>query len=307
MNKKGFASLVALGFFCAQPLTENPVYSISNIPLPAEMDKQVCISGLSYANGSLFFASERCPLIIISEPTTGKITGTYRLEVPQNFEMEGMTAYDNKLYLVSENVAALYEYDPSASALRQVDTGEPLPPKTKNGDGMEGVAASSQHGKFYLLRERNENMSRSQIFTYAVVKEGGILSLRQESMIELPLETPQWRYSDIYFDASRSRLMLLKSFSKGKMRRQFIESINTDEGGKLLAETLKDIPVENFSMISSQYKDQDYSMNLEGITMDEQGNIFVVSDNTSGKAACDEPAREKTILLMLKKNEAAKD
>ena len=85
------------------------------------------------------------------------------------------------------------------------------------------------------------------------------------------------------------------------MRKQFIESIDIDKTGKLKVETVKDVPVENFSTISNQYKDQDYSMNLEGVTIDTQGNIFVVSDNTSGKAQCDEPAREKTILLMLKK------
>ena len=42
-------------------------------------------------------------------------------------------------------------------------------------------------------------------------------------------------------------------------------------------------------------------MNLEGITIDEAGNIFLVSDNTSGKAQCDQPAKEKTILLELRK------
>ncbi len=40
-------------------------------------------------------------------------------------------------------------------------------------------------------------------------------------------------------------------------------------------------------------------MNLEGTTVDKDGNIWIVSDNTSGKAACDQPAKEKTILLQL--------
>ena len=166
---------------------------------------------------------------------------------------------------------------------------------------MEGIAANKTNGKFYLLRERNEDMSRSQIFTYSIVETNGSLGLQYESMIELPLENPQWRYSDICYDSVNARLICLKSYSKGRMRKQFIESIDIDKTGKLKVETVKDVPVENFSTISNQYKDQDYSMNLEGVTMDPLGNIFVVSDNTSGKAQCDEPAREKTILLMLKK------
>src|SRR5690606_3589785 len=109
------------------------------------------------------------------------------------------------------------------------------------------------------------------------------------------------RYSDICIDADNNRMLLLKSYSKGKLRQQFLEAISLDEQGNIAAERLEKVPVERFSDISNQYKDQDYSMNLEGITIDEQGNIYLVSDNTSGKAMCDQPAKEKTILLVLKK------
>ena len=78
-------------------------------------------------------------------------------------------------------------------------------------------------------------------------------------------------------------------------------SIDIDEEGNLSATSLKNIPVENFSEISNQFKDQDYSMNLEGVTIDSNGTFYIVSDNTSGKAACDLPAKEKTILLELKR------
>ena len=306
MRKLRVVSLTLTGI-CALYFSFNPLYSVSNIPLPAEMDKQVCISGMVYSEGRLYFASERCPMIIASEPSTGKILETYRMGVPQNFEMEGITTFNNKFYLVSENVAALYEFDPSTKAFRQVQTGNPLPPKTKNGDCMEGIAGNAVNKRFYLLRERNEEMSFSQIYTYTVKESEHGLSLEQEGLIQLPLENPQWRYSDICFDAENSRLLLLKSYSKGRLRQQFIESLDIDKEGKLVAGTVKNIPVENFSTISNQYKDQDYSMNLEGITLDTEGNLYVVSDNTSGKAACDEPARERTILLKLKKNQPAKE
>ena len=306
MRKLSLATL-SVTVICAVFLSFNPLYSISNIPLPAEMDKQVCISGLVYSSDRLYFASERCPMIIASEPSTGKILETYRMNVPQNFEMEGITTFKNKFYLVSENVAALYEFDPTTKAFRQVQTGNPLPPKTKNGDGMEGIAGNAVNNRFYLLRERNDDMSFSQIFTYTVKETEGGLSLEQESMIPLPLENPQWRYSDICFDPENSRLLLLKSYSKGRLRQQFIEALEIDKEGKLVAGSVTNVPVENFSTISTQYKDQDYSMNLEGITLDTEGNLYVVSDNTSGKAACDEPARERTILLKLKKNQPSKE
>jgi uncharacterized protein YjiK len=306
MRKSGFLSLTLLAGTLAVTFNGTPNYSITNIPLPAEMDKQVCISGLVYNNGHLYFASERCPIVIETDPA-GKILNTHTMNVPQEFEMEGITTYKSKLYLISENVAALYEFDPATATFRQVGTGSPLPGKTKNGDGMEGIAANAKNGRFYLLRERNEERTASQIFTYVVKEMQGTISLELETSIQFPLENSQWRYSDICYDEINSRLILLKSYSKGKTRQQFIETLDISAEGKLQAETKKDLPVANFSSISNQYKNQDYSMNLEGITQDAQGNFFIVSDNTSGKARCDEPAQEKTILLMLRKDQAAKE
>ena len=287
--------------FAQPPLA--PLYNVSNIILPASLNKQVCISGMKYYDNSLFLVSERCPSIFAIDPQTGNISKTISLQVPQEFEMEGMTSYKDKLYLVSENIAAVYQVNIPTGDVKQIETSIPLPPKSVDGDGMEGIAANEKNNKFYLLRERNENMSMSQLYTFSIEqgKNSSLFSLKYESTIELPLENPQWRYSDICVDSANSRLLCLKSYSKGKLRQQFLESIAIDSNGKLIAETLLNIPVENFSHASYMYKNENYSMNLEGITIDNAGTIFIVSDNTSGKAKCDLPAKEKTILLQLKK------
>lgn len=293
------ASCIGGASLQAQPPQQSS-YSIEQIRLPAELDNQVCISGQIFYNGQLYMASERCPSIFILDPEKGTLTGTINFSLSAHFEMEGLTAYKDKLYLVTEDEVAVYEVTPSTGALRSVSTSIPLPGKLKSGDGMEGIAANEQQQKFYLLRERNEDLSRSQIYTFSV--EGGgdtPLSLKYESMIELPLENPQWRYSDIFYDKASARLLCLKSYSKGKTRQQYLESLATDEAGNLLRESLQNIPVENFTETSAAFKTQKYSMNLEGITMDGSGNIFIVSDNTSGKAQCDRPALERTILLKL--------
>ncbi|HEY6062339.1 MAG TPA: esterase-like activity of phytase family protein, partial [Chitinophagaceae bacterium] len=278
-------------------------FSISSIGLPVELDKQVCISGMKYYNNGLCLVSERCPVIFILNPQTETITGRINLQVPQEFEMEGMTSYKNRLYTISENIAAVYEVNSQTGVVTSIETSVPLPPKSKDGDGMEGIAANEKNNKFYLLRERNEDMTRLQIYTFRIEpgKEDSSFILKYESMIELRLENSQWRYSDICYDSASSRLICLKSYAKGKNRQQYLESVDIDSIGKLTAETLKNIPVENFTETSGAYKTKGYSMNLEGITIDTAGNIFLVSDNTSGKAQCDRPAKEKTILLQLKK------
>jgi len=294
-------TLLTTVFICY--LFSTPLYTINNMPLPEEMNKQVCISGIKYFEGKLYLVSERCPEIFIADPATAKITGKINTQVPQEFEMEGVTSFKKKLYLISENAVAVYEVDPTTGHAKIIHTSISLPGKSKSGDGMEGIAANETNYKFYLLRERNEDMTRSQIYTFSIepAAEDNSFSLKYESTIELPLKNPQWRYSDICYDREKNRLLCLKSFSKGKLRQQYIEAVDIDKNGNLLAETLKDVPVENFSGISNQYKDQDYSMNLEGITLDAVGNIYVVSDNTSGKAQCELPAKEKTILLQLVK------
>ncbi len=296
------AGAVLLSSLAIQPATV-PLYEINNVHLPDALNKQVCISGAKYLDGKLYFASERCPLILVMDPENSNTINSIPLMVPKEFEMEGMTSYKNKLYLVSENAVAIYEADINNGSVKVIETSIPLPPKSKDGDGMEGIAANGTDNKFYLLRERNEDMTRSQIYTFSIEpgSEDNSFSLKYESMIELSLKTPQWRYSDICYDKENDRLLCLKSFSKGKLRQQYLESVDIDKKGNLQAETLKNVPVEKFSDISNQYKDQGYSMNLEGITVDKDGNIYIVSDNTSGKAQCDLPAKEKTILLQLKK------
>jgi uncharacterized protein YjiK len=286
----------------AQP-PKAPAYSVGNIELPAVMNKQVCISGMNYYNNQLYFASERCPSIFIFDPVKKQITGSIPFQIAEEFEMEGMTSYKDKLYLVSEDVAALYEVNMSNGSIRSVRTSIPLPPKTKNGDGMEGIAANEKNHKFYLLRERNEDMTNSQVYTFNVKpgNDKGEVTLEYESMFELSLDNPQWRYSDICMDPKNNRLLCLKSYSKGKMRQQYLESISIDAEGNLKPETLHNIPVDNFTEASNQYKDLDFSMNLEGISLAADGTIYIISDNTSGKALCDKPAREKTVLLELKK------
>ena len=290
-------------FFCgylasAQPPKAN-LYTLEQVSLPELLNKQVCISGMQFYKGQLYFASERCPLIIVHDIKAGTAI-PLPIIVAGEFEMEGMTAYKNNFYLISEDIAAIYESPVAGGKLRQVQTSNVLPPKSKEGDGMEGIAANEKHEKFYLLRERNDEQSASQLMTYSVKKAAnGTISLAFDSMIELPLENARWRYSDICLDVKNNRLLCLKSYAKGKFRQQYLEAMSIGSNGELLKETLADIPVENFTDASSAYKTQNFSMNLEGITIDDNGNIFLISDNTSGKATCDLVAKEKTILLQL--------
>ncbi len=56
----------------AQP-PQASIYTINNIMLEANLHKQVCISGMKYFNKSLYFASERCPIVYAVNPENPRI------------------------------------------------------------------------------------------------------------------------------------------------------------------------------------------------------------------------------------------
>jgi uncharacterized protein YjiK len=298
------AAVLSFSITHAQPIPNTDLhYAVSDISLSAEYNKQVCLSGMKYFNNHLYFASERCPVIFEADPKTARINKIIPIQVPQNFEMEGMTSYNKKLVTISENIACVYVINLETGVATPVKMNFNLPPKSKDGDGMEGIAYNETNHLFYLMRERNDDLSHSQIYTCSVQpsKDEAGFTLKYESTIEMKLESPQWRYSDICFDAKSGKIYCLKSFAKGNKRQQFLECMDLDKNGRPDISTLKNVPVDNFSESSAAFKTQGYSMNLEGLTIDPDGNFYMVSDNTSGSAKCDMMAKEKTILLYLEK------
>src|SRR5687768_16120803 len=111
--------LTCFSALIAQP-PRVPLYSIHNVPVPDEFNKQVCISGLTFDNNTLYFASERCPVIFACDPATNKINKTIHLKVPLYFEMEGLTSFKGKLYLVSESIANVYEVDSETGSTKTI-------------------------------------------------------------------------------------------------------------------------------------------------------------------------------------------
>ena len=73
-------SLFVACIFCVISLKAQPpqigTYTVDDINLPAEMDKQVCISGMKFYNGKLYLASERCPSIFVIDPVKGALKHT---------------------------------------------------------------------------------------------------------------------------------------------------------------------------------------------------------------------------------------
>lgn len=275
-------------------------YTTHLLTLPTALQNQVCISGMAYKNGRLLLASERCPLLFWLD-TSAKLLGQANTPLMEVFEIEGTTLLGELILMVSENLPQVYSLD-ATGKLSLITCTPPLPNKLKTGDGMEGIAANEIDSLIYLLRERNENGSNAQLFTYKMLAKDGSFYLELQNTIALPLINKDWRYADICFDAKQRRLMCLKSFSKEKLRTHQIDALAIDNSGRPISSSLYTEVPEGFANFTGYNKKEKNSLNFEGLAMDELGNLYVISDNTSGQANCNELASEKTVLLKLLKN-----
>jgi uncharacterized protein YjiK len=293
-------SLFSLGWCISYAqIIATPQYKIQPIHLPVSLQNQVCISGMVYKQGNLILASERCPLLFLLDTVTFSISQK-TIGMAGTFETEGITIYGGNILLISENLPMVYSINQTGQ-LSVVSTTPTLPGKLKSGDGMEGISANEKDSLVYLLRERNESGNNAQILTYRINEKDNFLSLSFINTIELPLENSDWRYSDICFNIQDRKLLCLKSYAKGKLRKHRIDALTADSTGLLQLASLHTVVPEGFSNIPESGKKEKNSLNFEGLAIDEHGNLYVVSDNTSGAANCSQPSKEKTVLIKLSK------
>ena len=82
-----------------------------------------------------------------------------------------------------------------------------------------------------------------------------------------------------------------------------IEAILIDTQGYLLPGTKSVLPIAGLSATANHYFDSTpkYSSNLEGLVMDKDGAIYVISDNKNGNCRCNTDATQKTLMLEIKR------
>jgi hypothetical protein len=283
-------------------------YRDKNYLLLPELINKTSISGIICFNNHLYLAAERCGMIFISSLSSHEIIDTIILHTNGSLEIEGITAYKDNIYIISENNSSVYEVNRETGNLNIVKHNFNLPQKFGD-DGFEGIAANEKNSKFYLLLERDKTGANAWIYTFSIdpANPEKRISLKYESSTPLKLGSPLWRYSDIFFDSSSNMLVCLKSYFKDPKGKYSIESIQIDEKGLLSIETLKTLgtlTTENLTNVIDKYKKQGYESNLEGITMDDKGNIYLASDNSMGRADCEPLSKnddkpKKTLVLML--------
>jgi uncharacterized protein YjiK len=273
---------------------------IFEIASKSNPDYCLAISGIVYSNGNLALVSENSGKIFEIDPSTKKTKQEYKIPF-EDIELEAITYFKGAYYITDEKNGMVYklgttknETPPIKVTVTSFDVS--IDPK---GNGLEWIAVNEEKELFYLLMERDETAKYAKILLAKLNAKNELASLTGDN---LPQSTflldisGEWRYSDLFYSEKDSCIYALKT----KKESYNIMKIKVDANGIPLS-SQKDsnniIKATLFIDITDeviQKEKEGYNSNIEGITQDGGGNIFIVSDNV-WKGKC----KGKTLLLKI--------
>ncbi len=263
----------------------------------AMFDKEISASGIIYNKGIFYIALERCSAILKINSENKDSSQIIDVKTKDCSQIEGITIWEDNLYSIDEYNKIVYKTNLETKKTDIINLFKDAYNIYKQGenDGYEGIAYNEKNQVFYLLVERVKKDTCAYIFTAKISKDEKKLipAFKRKNKFPLMLENVEWRYTDIYYDSEKSRILALKT----KFGTYHIDVIPIDTMGKpLFKETKK---LMDISDTINAYTKKKYSSNIEGITMDEKDRIFVISDNVTGAASCITKADSITLFLRI--------
>ena len=252
-------------------------------------------SGLVAHDGMLLAASEKYAELIHIDPISLEVE-TYSLSLPRYAEIEGIAVDGQEILMCDEANAAVW-----SSALPSEKTGGSLEVRRLELDGIELAAGklgvegiTIDQGppyEIYLVLERlgsEEEGCHATIFKLR--REGESQLLPSGAPLIIPMEDCNWRLTGLQF--WNGRLLALKTRYPGER----YEVVVVDrETGDLTT-------VIDMTELLNGVRDQGWGNNIEGLTVTEDGALWLVSDNAMTdrvESLNPPPAREKTLLMRL--------
>jgi uncharacterized protein YjiK len=291
--KKLPALLVPLCFYYTSLGQPAPRYDTATIVLPEVFDKAVQISSLAWAGDSLYLPTEKCGTVLIGklDPSGMKYREVY---LGARRQTEGMAYYKGNFYLSDDSAYKVYKYN------KLFDTVTTYPIKLRAYDeritgsnGFEGITVVND-SVFYLLLEKDKSNMYSVLYKGVLRNNQVVVTDKRRIAVDRSS-----RYSDIYL--RDSKLYLVKSSfyggncnTKNRYELRFLE-LSDDMSVKK-----RDNVIETDLLISLTgfvlAKCDSFNTNVEGITMDNSGNFYIVSDNFFGNA-CEAAGQRRTLLM----------
>ena len=273
------------------------------------------LSSITKMDGHLYALSEKCKLLY-KMSIEGSVTIDEVIFLGNEAEwkdpvaIEAVAVYGDWLIMTDEGV----ERDPRKSSKIYAYNTKSNPPRLMelvvdseifkgwNGNyGAEGIAVNSKQKKLYVLREKVEDASSSELITFDLVTDGASVSLEKPRQNTIRFSTGSGRFSDLMYSADENSLYLLEvNHNKNEISSSEYRITTLPLGGdgyvgaekaeelvdfsdKLLIQTLKD----GVDSPSDDEEDYAISTNIEGLYRVRENEFMLVSDNATASKCGD--------------------
>lgn len=296
--KKVFFALLLLYTFLVSGFYENFGTTLgTNF---SDFNNEIGASGVAFNNDKLYIILERCKKILIVNTLNVTENIVPLTKLPNaNKNLEGIVIYNKSFFLMDEDAPKIYKCDLNGKFLQEFIF-EPTEKSMhkKVGDGFEGITIDSVNKVIYVLHERAKYKSGWASMIYAVkIQDKPKLEILSSHL--LPLEDSNWRYTDLFFD--KKSLICIKTKHDNNVQsckgEYILQRMPIDASGKLSS----DIEEKNITSLVCHWDSRNYASNIEGITLDKQGYMYLISDNIQNDSCKEgEPADKRTLLLKIK-------
>jgi len=263
------------------------------IQLPKGLDGAVQISGMALRNDSVFMPLEKCGQLFRGKLSGNSVSGEL-ISLDHKRQTEGVSYYNDFFYFSDDARSTIYQYNAAFQLTAR------LPIRLVNHEGIngtrgfEGIAVVND-SIFLLLLEKK---ARAQVSVlYKGILKSGEISIAKKKYIPLEQGT---RYCDLYYRNGRLYLLWSMDYPEDRKTNQYeIRYLDLDHDLNFLkADTLHP---ELYLSLTLPVRDKyhDFDTNIEGITMDAEGNFYIISDNC--QCECEGVAEKKTLFMKFMK------
>jgi len=269
-------------------------YDSSIIKLPGISNKALQISCIAVKGDSIFMPLEKCGQIFRGKLNGNTLTGSIK-DLDQKRQIEGMAYYDGNFYFSDDAKNNIYKYNSAFVLVKRypILLGEHEGINGEN--GFEGMAVMNDN-IFYILLEKTKDEKYSILFRLELLHDK--LQVISKNYIRLDSNR---RYCDLFYKDQTLYLLRSSYFRQTPEKNQYeIRKLQLDPDFKVLqnSDTIETKPYVTLTDYV-QAKKIAFDTNVEGFTMDQNGNIYIVSDNC--KCQCSAKPDKYTLLMKLAK------
>jgi len=255
---------------------------------------------LAVVSGLLVLPSEKYARLLVIDAATDPEARVVRLDVPRHAELEGITVAGSSIFLCDEAHAAVYEIRLGEdSTIADLPSGSRVRARRLHLEGLdveggkigfEGIEFDARTGRILLLLERSGNESDGCVSTIFPLLRDGDRLLLDGQPTKVELEDCNWRLTGLAW--RQGRLIALKTQYPGE--RYEIIDVDLETGS---TEVLLDL-----TALMREYPARGWSNNIEGIAIDGENTLWLVSDSAVTGVIDDPlppPGEQRTLLLRI--------